>query len=301
MLPNFLVVGAQKSGTTSLHNYLQTHPDVFLPAQKETKFFIEDRHYNKGIGFYESEYFSAHNGERAVGEVDPDYLYFEEALPRIAHELDTLSLKLIFILRNPAERAFSHYLMTYRRGLEPLSFEEAIEAEPERISRGYAEKMHFSYVSRGYYLRQIERFLEYMDRSQMLFLLTDDLKADPVACVQRVFSFLGVRDDFVPPNIGERFHRATVPRSVSLIRRIKGQGIEKRLVRFLIPSATLRQSLREQILRLNQTTPREEMVLADETRKRLIDVYGSENARLSTFIGRGLDHWDYVPDGAAGP
>ena len=84
MLPNFLVVGAQKAATTSLHNYLAVHPDIYLPAQKETKFFVDDERYMRGIDYYEREHFSGWKGESAVGEVDPDYMYFEQALGRLA-------------------------------------------------------------------------------------------------------------------------------------------------------------------------------------------------------------------------
>jgi hypothetical protein len=298
MLPNFLVVGAQKSGTTSLHHYLQAHPDIYLPAQKETKFFVHEKYYCKGIGFYETEYFSARNNEPAVGEVDPDYLFCAAALPRIVHDLDTATLKLIFIFRNPAERAFSHYLMSYRRGQEPLTFEEAIDAEPVRITEGHMENLRYSYVTRGYYLRQVERFLEFFDRSRMLFLLAEDLENDPLKCLNQVYAFLGVAGDFVPSNVGERFHRAMVPRSLSLLHWIKGRGRGKRLLRMLIPSAAMRQSLRDRLLRLNQTAPGD-MVLNPDTRKRLVEAYRAENTRLAGFLGRNLDHWNF-PSGGKG-
>lgn len=294
MLPNFLVVGAQKAGTTSLHHYLQAHPDIYLPAQKETKFFVHEKYYRRGIEFYEAEYFSARNSEHAVGEVDPDYLYYEGALPRIAHDLDPARLKLVFIFRNPVERAFSHYLMTYRRGQEPLTFEEAIEAEPVRITEGHMENLRYSYVIRGYYMRQVERILEKIDRSRMLFLLSEELEANPLECLRNVYAFLGVANDFLPSNLGERFHRATVPRSLSLLRRLKGKGPEKWLLRLLIPSTSLRQSLRDRLLRLNQTAPSDQILNAN-TREHLVELYRTENARLAAFLGRDLEHWNHAP------
>ena len=297
MLPNFLVVGAQKSGTTSLHNYLIAHPDVYLPSRKETKFFVEDRYYNKGITYYEDEYFSARIQEPLVGEVDPDYMYFEHALPRIVRYLDLDTLKIIFIFRNPVERAFSHYLMMYRRGREPLSFKDAIETESSRIRLGPMENLRYSYVSRGYYLRQVERFLEYIDRSRMLFLLSEDLKTDALRCVREVYHFLGVSENFVPPNIGEQFHRATAPRSVSLVRRIKGQGWEKPLLHLLVPSAALRKSLRIHLLRINETS-RVDIILSQDEKRRLVELFRTENARLATFLGRDLGHWSAEPKGS---
>ena len=290
MLPNFLVVGAQKSGTTSLHNYLIAHPDVYLPGRKETKFFVEDKFYDLGIKFYEEEYFSARIREPLVGEVDPDYMYCEQALPRIVHHLDLDALKIIFIFRNPVERAFSQYLMNYRRGREPLTFHEAIDTESSRIRRSHMDNLRYSYVARGNYLRQVERFLEYIDRSKLLFLLSEDLKTDALRCMRTVYHFLGVSEDFVPPNIGEQFHRAAAPRSPSLVRRIKGQGWEKPLLRLLIPSVVLRNSLRSYLLRINETS-RVDMALAADERRRLAELFRSENDRLATFLGRDLSRW----------
>ena len=92
MLPNFFVVGAQKCATTSLYYYLREHPEIYLPMDKETKFFVRDDEYIKGIKYYESEYFSDYNGEKAIGEIDPDYMYFENTLERISKHIDLRNL-----------------------------------------------------------------------------------------------------------------------------------------------------------------------------------------------------------------
>ena len=291
MLPNFLVVGAQKAGTTSLHHYLFNHPDIYLPGQKETKFFVIDERYEKGLQHYEQEYFGGRNSEAAVGEVDPDYMYFHCALERMQKDLDLSSIKLIFVFRNPVERAFSHYLMTYRRGLENLSFEDALENESERIGSDFLSDMHFSYQSRGYYYRQVMRFLQYMDREQMLFLLTEDLKENPVKCTQSICRFLNVTTSYIPANANKQFHKATVPRSNSLLRRIRQKGsLEKKIVRLLVPWESGRKKLREMALSWNQT-PRHDMAISDATRKWLSSCYEQENKLLAELIGRDLSHW----------
>jgi len=100
MLPNFFVVGAQKSATTSLHFYLAGHPDIFLPKEKESKFFVNDERYILGIKYYENNYFCDWNGQKIVGEVDPDYMYFEVAVERILKHFDMNRLQFIFIFRN---------------------------------------------------------------------------------------------------------------------------------------------------------------------------------------------------------
>lgn len=300
MLPNFLVVGAQKAGTTSLHNYLQAHPDIYLPPQKETKFFVHERHYSKGIGFYESAYFSERTVESAVGEVDPDYMYCEQSLPRIIQHLNPNSLKIIFIFRNPVERAFSQYLMNYRRGHESLSFEEAIATESSRIRLGHMENLRYSYATRGYYLRQVERFLQHIDRSRMLFLLSETLESDPVRCLQEVYRFLNVKEDFEPPNIGERFHQASAPRSHVLARKLQEQGLERRLLRRFIPSMSLRRSLRKWLARFNQAG-QNTMTMDPEIHQQLVQDFSAENKRLADFLDHDLGSWstESVCEGAS--
>lgn len=290
MRPNFLVVGAQKAGTTSLHYYMVEHPDIYLPSQKETKFFVDDRFYNQGIGFYEKKHFSDWKGEPAVGEVDPEYMYFKKGLDRITQHFDVTETKFIFLLRNPIDRAFSHYLMTYRRGIETLSFEDALEEEHSRILAGYQENLHFSYSQRGYYLRQIERFLDVAPRDNMLFLLSDDLRKDREKCLSLVFSFLGVTNDFVPCGIDEQFHRSTWPRSATLARFIRNGGRAKRLLRILVPSRSLRDKMRREVLKWNQTET-VKLQLNEGVRRHLASLFKSENERLAVFLGRDLSHW----------
>jgi len=290
MLPNFFVVGAQKAATTSLHNYLVEHPQIYLPEQKETKFFVDASRYRKGIKYYEKKYFDKWNGEPAIGEVDPDYMYFEEALERIKENFDLSKLRFIFILRNPVDRAFSHYLMTFRRGLETLSFEDAIEKEEQRIKESYAAKMHFSYISRGFYHRQIQRFLRYVKKDQMHFVLTDDFEADSYNTIIRIFDFLRVDRDFVPSSIHRKFHVARVPRSAKLMQRIQDDVPEKRIVRIIIPSKRWRHKIREKLIHFNQRkSDRIEMYKA--ARNRVTDIFRHENELLEKLIKRDLTPW----------
>ncbi len=290
MLPNFLVVGAQKAGTTSLHHFLRAHPAIYLPEQKETKYFIHDRFYDKGLRHYEQTYFSTWQSQPAVGEVDPDYMYYEQSAHRIAKDLDISTLKLIFIFRNPVDRAFSQYLMNYRRGHETLSFEDAIASEPTRIRQGHMENLRYSYATRGLYRQQLERFLKHVDASQIHCLLSDDLESAPLEAVRRIYQFLGVDITFVPPNVEERFHQATVPRSALLARSLAGKGRGRRLLRQLVPSAAVRHYVRDRVEVLNQTRNRR-IVLDTRTRQHLNKSFFEENARLAILIKRDLDHW----------
>lgn len=288
---DFLIVGVQKGATTSLRYYLDTHPQIYIHPPKECKFFVFEEYYKEGIHFLKS-CFSEYKNEKIVGLVDPDIMFFEESLERLRNYIDFSSAKFIFILRDPVERAFSHYLMTYRRGLERLTFEEAIEKENERLAKGgFFERMHYSYVSRGFYLKQIERFLPYVKKSQMLFLLTEELKQDRINTLKKIFNFLNVSTDFVPPNINVQYHKATVPKSITLLRLMKSNHKAKKIItRLLIPSSKVRHFLYDLIYKFNQTD-RVNIKLTKKARLKLAKLYKNENKRLSDFLGIDLSLW----------
>jgi len=291
MLPNFFVVGAQKSGTTSLHYYLVEHPDIYLPAQKETKFFVDDKRYAKGIQHYEAEYFSGCHGEKAVGEVDPDYMYFATGAERIARHIP--DPKFIFIFRNPVDRAFSGYVMAYRRGLELNSFEEAIRIETQRIAKGHEENFHYSYVRRGFYFSQVSRFLERWDESRMHVLLAEDLINNTAETVRGCFEFLGVDPDFVPRQIGKKFHEATVPKNLALTVLFRNENAYpglRRIARWCLPSLEWRNRLRARLIAWNSKPS--DLKLREDTRRHLAEIFRPENEKLSELIGRDLSHWN---------
>lgn len=289
MLPNFLVVGVQKSGTTSLYQYLRAHPDIYLPEQKETKFFVNDKIYANGLNYYKQEFFSSWEGESAIGEVDPDYMYFHQGLPRISKDLDIGALKLVFVFRNPVDRAFSHYMMTYRRGVERLSFEEALEAEPERICQSYLNRMHYSYFDRGLYAEQLERFLEVVDISQMHFMLSDRLAVDPKTEVDGCLRFLGVDTETFPEIEFDQFHRATVPRSPDLLYWLSKEGWPKHVVRKLLPKE-IRWGLKAKMIAWNEK-PAGEAKMSASIRTELLNRYARDIFELEKITGMNLAHW----------
>lgn len=294
ILPNFLVIGAQKAATTSLHHYLVQHPQIYLPEQKETKFFVLDELYSRGLDFYRSEHFGAWSGETAVGEVDPDYMYFGEVAGRVAASLDVSKLKIIVLLRNPVDRAFSHYLMTHRRGIEPLSFAAALEAETQRLQGGdFESRMHYSYADRGKYIEQLEAYVSLVGRANVLVLLTEDLEGSPVEAMCQVFTFLGVNPGFQPEGLNVRFHQAMSPRSMWLLQRIRGQGFEKRLFRALFPFRDLRHRLRANLLKWNLGKARGARISATDRRK-LTECFRPYNDRLARFLERDLGHWSHI-------
>lgn len=295
-LPHFFIAGCQKCATTSLHEYLIQHPDIYLPKIKETKHFVIDDRYRKGFSFYQKTYFSGVKDEFAIGEVDPDYIYFNKALKRIQIHFDIKKLKFIFIFRNPIERAFSHYLMTYRRGIETKTFAEAIECEKERIKQDFFARMHFSYTDRGFYYRQLSPFMELLKPEQYLLLLMDDLKANKTLTLQSCFDFLGVNHNLNSMETNKIHHSATVPRSDYLLNEIirKKNTLPKKLVRLLIPNPQKRHKLREKILEFNQTQNNKKIKIKNKEKSLLINIYKDENKKLGKLMGRDLSFWDEV-------
>lgn len=200
MKVNFLVVGTQKGGTTALQHFLADHPEIGWGRRsygnpKEVHFFDEDRHFAGPTVDY--AHYHAHfpdaEGKLAVGEATPIYMYWPNVPERIHAYSPTM--KLVFLLRDPVERAFSHYKMLAVRGREPRSFGAAIREEQALRAAGrYVPHRMRSYVDRGFYVGQIERMRALFPREQMLFLRSEDLKRRHTETLDRVCRFLGARE-----------------------------------------------------------------------------------------------------------
>jgi hypothetical protein len=195
-LPDFLILGAQKAGTTALYDYLYRHPAISGPRWKEVSFF--DRQWRRGERWYRGNF--PRRAAPPVGEASPSYLFHPLAPGRVRSLLP--EARLIALLRNPVDRAFSHYQHEVALGREPLSFEEALAAEDGR-TRGEVERMiadpgYFShawwnhtYRARGLYAAQLERWYAVFPREQLLVLATEELGAAPAETYARVLAFLG--------------------------------------------------------------------------------------------------------------
>jgi hypothetical protein len=196
-LPGFLILGAQKAGTTALFAYLREHPAVTGPAWKEVSFF--DRHYARGLRWYRGNF--PVRRAAVVGEASPSYLFHPLAPARVRAAIP--DARLIALLRNPVDRAHSHYQHEVALGRETLSFEDALDAEAVRLA-GEVERLvsdpgyfshawwNYTYASRGLYAEQLERWLAHFAREQLLVLFTDELAADPAETYGRVLDFLRV-------------------------------------------------------------------------------------------------------------
>ena len=190
---SFVVAGAIKGGTTAFDYFLALHPDICTATQKETHFFVRDVFFRGGPPKYEWLEFSFqhHRGERALGESTPEYMYFSEAGERMhAYNPD---LKLILLLRDPADRAYSQYRMAVARGLERRPFDLALR-EDLALDGG----REGTYTAGGFYLPCIRGLLERFPRRQLLFLRSEDLRDHHLQTLRTAYAFLGVDPEFAP-------------------------------------------------------------------------------------------------------
>lgn len=211
---DFLVVGAMRSGTTTLYELMRQHHDIALPPGKEVPFF-SDATFARGMEWYLDQNFDAASPGQRWGTVTPQYMFREgfdtattarrirEALPDV---------RLVAILRHPIERAYSHYKWSRRRSYDDRSFAEAVlplvDMDQETLARRMGEReQQYSYLERSRYARQLVPYYELFDREQILVLFTDELEDDPRATLARIYRFIGVDDAQVPGDAGARFHR----------------------------------------------------------------------------------------------
>ena len=275
LLPDFLIIGGQRCGTTSLYYYLTAQTGIASTLKKEVHFY--DDHYTDGLRWYRAQFpttLQKYYAERIrkqlfiTGESSPYYLFHPLVPQRLAAV--TPQAKLIVLLRNPIDRAYSQHWLTTLEGDETLSFEEAIEREEERLA-GVVEELlandkagnhgyrsynlrHYSYLTRGIYVDQLQRWMDYFPREQFLILKSEDLYSDPAAIVRQTLEFLAVPDS------------AT---------RIEHQEFKQ----YREPNKKGYQN--------DQKPPR----MSLEMRKRLIEYFKPHNARLYALLGRDFG-WD---------
>ena len=193
-LPDFLGLGTQKGGTTSLHQWLSSHPRVFLPACKEVHYF--DLQPEQPPRWY-ANHFEEAQPEQACGEITPFYLFHPDVPARIQAVVP--EVRMIVLLRDPVERALSQVFHARKRGFENLKLEEALEAESSRMQSGDPESLQKqSYVSRSRYLDQLHRYETLFPREQLLILKSEQLFADPESIWKEILTFLRLEITALP-------------------------------------------------------------------------------------------------------
>ncbi len=297
---SFFVIGAARSGTTSLHHYLAQHPQVFLPPMKPRYLALAgeavtwngpgDADLLRNAITRPEDYralFAGVRDEAAVGEVSTLYLYTPFVAPRIREAFP--GARIIALLRNPAERAFSAFMTMRRRALEPLAdFAEALDAEPERIARSWSFAWHYRRM--GFYYEQLARYYALFPRSHLRVYLFDDFSTDPLPVLADCFRFLGVDTGF-HPDVSTIHNPSGLPRSRAVEYLVARPNPLRAMARVLLP-LRLRRRLGQAPLaaRLHARNTVRTVMPAD-IRRALLAGYHDDLLRLQDLIDRDLGHW----------
>jgi Sulfotransferase family len=290
MLPNFFVIGAYRSGTTSLNSYLAMHPQVFVPRIKEPSFFafaaaglesstLVYRNSVKTRAEYEALYEDA-GGFAAVGDVSPEYMTSSIAASTIRRHVP--HAKLIAILRNPVERAYSDFLMYRRDGREKeTDFARALAMQAERAA---ASDPTGYYISTGYYGEQLARFYDCFSASRIKVFLMEELQADGPGTLSQIFAFLGVDPTFIPGRLAV-LNRSGVPSSMLVRKVFQYEGLLAPAARYIVPKRL--RSLVWRKLEENLERPS----LSPDIRRSLAEAYAPDVELLERLTGKSCRHW----------
>lgn len=297
-MPNFIVVGAGKSGTTALYEYLDQHPQIYMSPIKETNFFALEGEQAafRGPGVQErinswsvtdiEDYralFDRASGETAIGEVCPLYLYSPKAPGRIQHHVP--DVKLIAILRNPVERAYSAFTHLIRDDREPFGdFARALEEEELRIRDNWPWIWHYKRV--GFYYEQLSRYFDIFDRERIRIYLHEDLRFQPADMLPDMFRFLGVDPEFTP-DVSTRHNVSGIPRSKTLHSFLMKANPIKAGIKPLIPTK-LRRRL---VLNVRNRNLVRAPGLSSAVRRELVEAYRDDVLKLQELIQRDLQSW----------
>jgi hypothetical protein len=272
-LPTFLGIAALKSGTTSVYRYLGEHPEIYVAPVKETNFFAyqgqRDRRFRVRSWRAYVAQFAGATGEQALGEFSPQYVNYPGTAERIAKALP--EVRLLAVLRSPADRAYSNWAGTVRRGAEHRPAEEAIRPGSP-------------YVERGFYRERLAPFLDRFPRERIRLDLFEDLVAAPAAVMAGIYAFLGVDPRFTP-DVSRRHNPARVPRYPRLNRLWQAlRGLQPPGLR--APAALVR--WQERLLERTLVAP---PPFDPGLRARLLALYRDEVDRMEELLGRELDVW----------
>ena len=248
--PDFFVLGAQKSGTTTIHKLLELSGQVSLPRIKETHFFSNSQQFKKELLWYQKQ-FNINSNHKIIGEVDPSYLYIKSASQNILKTTNN-RLKFIVIFRKPIDRSFSHYQMSLNRGYEKLSFNQAIKIEKKRLSSNNEfDKINFSYIDRSNYCKQLIQYTSKFKESQFLYLNFDDLlsldKQDIL--VKKICSFLEINQ--IDINIEIHENKSSVSKFKFIQNLLYSKNVLKKIGSMLIKNYELKYKLKQKLNRLN--------------------------------------------------
>jgi hypothetical protein len=274
-LPNFMCLGAAKSGTTTLYDILRQHPDIYIPAFKEPHFFDIPENYKNGIEWYKRNYFRNAN-KKIIADFTPSYFFEKEAPKRIFKNLGR-DMKFLVVFRNPVDRAYSHYLHSKRDDHESGNFEKSLELEVSRLKKhenqsDYLSYLRHSYVHQGLYAQMIDRYLQYFSLDNFLFIhFENELLQERELTIKRILEFLEI-DSSVLLRTDIRSNPSSKEKSKPLKKLMNKRGWWRDVIKFMIPSVQLRQIIRNRIQRINITEFKAQQ-LSQEVKSNLLEKY----------------------------
>lgn len=283
-LPDFLIIGAMKAGTTSLYQYLKCHPQVFMPHTKELDFFARELNWERGFSWYRRQFLPAGSEVLAVGEASTSYTMYptyRDVPQRIATHLP--EVRLIYVVRHPIERSRSHYRHNVATGRETRPIDEALLKDP-------------CYLDYSRYAFQIERYLQHFDRERLLVISSDELRDQRLRTIRKVFQFLGVDVGFVPSTLEQEFYRSDervrYPRVVGKVRSLAKRWAPTLELSSLDPAA---RRVRAMIGRNTRPSgPASGAEISEGVGHRLEELLREDVERLGGYVD-GFGSWGLVP------
>ncbi|WP_404455398.1 sulfotransferase [Virgibacillus necropolis] len=297
--PNFFIVGAAKSATTSLYNYLKKHPQVYFSDPKEPRYlsyrYVNIPHggpngemYDKSFIKTEENYYSLFknvNNEKVIGEASVQYLYYTNVAESIKNEFP--NSKIIICLRNPIDRAYSAYMHNIRSGYEKLSFEEALKNEEQRITENYPFLWHYKQV--GLYYNQVKQYIQEFGKENVEIVLYDEIKNNTLETLIYICDFLQISKEFKFEDIGKVYNTSGVTKN-----KLLGYFIKQNKFKDIIKGPNTPKLLKNISYRfyheiLSRSLKKDEM--KESERKYLLDYYKEDILKLEELIKVDLSAW----------
>ena len=287
MKPNFFIVGTPKAGTTSLYEYLQEHPDVYMSPIKETNYFSFEEIQKQGL-FYNEEHinsidkylaqFADVRTEKAIGEASVSYLFYDSVPDKIKNF--NPNSKIIIVLRNPIERGFSHYLMDKRIGFVKNKYDDIVHKKSQNKK---AFLYYQQYVALGLYYEQLQRYFSVFDKKQILVLLYEDISQHIEKVVHNLYSFLEVDTSF-KPDLNKKHNTFIAPKNPVIQHLYKFKMVRN------VAKRVFNNSFQHSI-KNNFFSKEKKPVLDNGLKKDLIEIYRSDIDKTAEFINRDLRSW----------
>ena len=276
MLPQFIIAGAAKCGTTTLVDMLREHHRIFLPQEYpsgEIHFFDYDENYNRGLSYYQS-FFKNAKPNQIRGEKTPAYSWL--FVPKRMHK-HLPEVKLIWMIRNPIKRAYSHWRMYTWRGVEKYSFEKALSFEERRTQK----HPMYGYVQQGKYINVLNEYLKYYDKSQMLILCFEDFIASPENNLKKITDFIGV-DSLENISLSHKL-KAKDPKSIFI----------QYYLRWFCFNVFRPGRYRKQLFEFMQqfNVSKHPPIMSKVTKSKLEKIFLPFNQMLEDFIGETIEYW----------